>query len=267
MIPTLIAIYGLVLGSFFNVVICRLPDKKSLFLPSSHCPKCKTPIKPWHNIPIVSYIILGGKCASCRQPISIIYPLIELTTSIASLALWYLSILPQLPLTWMQGTALVIQSTFLLLLIPITIIDFKHYIIPDSLTLPFLCIGFGISFFPGSATPLDTILGVLAGGGSLYAIGWIGSVLLKKEAMGGGDIKLMGAAGALFGAQNALLGIVFGAALGSIFGITVMLLQKKSYSHQIPFGPFLGAGMWVAVFSGQKILDAYLSLFGETLSR
>jgi leader peptidase (prepilin peptidase)/N-methyltransferase len=260
MVPAFFALFGLIAGSFFNVLICRIPEKKSILFPPSHCPKCKSPIKPWYNVPILGYIILGGKCRVCKQRISITYPLIELTTATAALILWYFYISSQQYTSWIPITILVVQSTFLLLCIPVTIIDFRHYIIPDQMTLPFCALGICISFLPGPLTPLQSLFGIVAGGGTLYAIGWIGTLLLKKEAMGGGDIKLMAAAGALFGAQNALLSIIIGAMLGSIFGITAMMIKKMDHTHQIPFGPFLAAGIWTALLAGQKLLDAYLSL-------
>jgi leader peptidase (prepilin peptidase)/N-methyltransferase len=260
-VPAIFALYGLLLGSFFNVLICRLPDKKSIIFPASHCPSCKAPIRPWHNIPLISYLLLGGKCFSCKQPISVVYPLVELVTALSAFGITHF-LAPSDMSTIVPWIVFFVKLTFLLLIIPVTVIDFKHYIIPDEITLPFIVAGLGVSFFPGAETPLQSLLGLLAGGGSLYAIGWIGTLLLKKEAMGGGDVKLMAAAGALFGAQNACIGIVFGALLGSVYGIVVILLKRTNSSNQIPFGPFLGAGLWAAVIAGQQVLDAYLSFIG-----
>lgn len=262
-IPVFVAIYGLILGSFFNVLICRIPDGKSILWPASHCPQCNTPLKPWHNIPVISYLFLRGKCGFCQKPISPVYPLIELTTGGAALLLWFLLFVPRLPAAWPQVVLLLIQSTFLLLIIPISVIDLKHYIIPDRFSLSLLAVGASVSFIPGPLTPLSCLFGILAGGGSLYAVGWIGTVILKKDAMGGGDIKLMAAAGALWGAQPALLSIVFGAVIGSVYGIVLMAFRKINTEHQIPFGPFLGAGIWIAVLYGEGILNWYLSFVGR----
>lgn len=261
MVPLFFGLYGLLLGSFFNVLICRLPDKKSIIFPASHCPSCKTPLRPWHNIPILSFIVLRGKCFSCKQPISLVYPLVEGVTALAAFG----AACVLAPHDMSSATPWIIslvKITFLLLLIPVTVIDFRHYIIPDEITLPFLLVGIGVSFFPGAETPLVSLLGILAGGGSLYLIGWIGFLLLRKEAMGGGDVKLMAAAGAFFGPQVALLAIVFGALLGSIYGICIMVSGKKNSGNQIPFGPFLGAGLWAALIIGQQVLDAYLDFTG-----
>lgn len=262
MVLFFVALYGLLLGSFFNVIIYRLPAKKSLIRPASHCPFCNTPVKPWQNIPLLSYLFLRGKCHTCKHPISIIYPAIEALTAVAAVSIWLLSSAKAPPTSHYETITLIASAVFLLLIIPVTLIDFKHYIIPDSLTLPFIAAGIATSFLPGSPTPLQSLFGILAGGGSLYAIGWLGGVIMKKEAMGGGDIKLMAAAGAFFGPQCALLAIIFGATLGALYGITIMAAKKLSTTHQIPFGPFLGAGIWIAVFAGQNILDAYLHLIG-----
>jgi leader peptidase (prepilin peptidase) / N-methyltransferase len=257
------AIAGLILGSFFNVVICRLPKNESLLWPASHCPQCKTPLKPWHNIPVFSYLFLKGRCHSCKKAISPVYPVIELTTCFATCVLWQFYIMPQLPLQWYQIVHLSVVSLFLLLLIPITVIDFRHYIIPDSITLSTLALAAVISFLPGTPTPLNCLFGILAGGGTLYAIGWIGAVLFKKgEAMGGGDIKMMAAAGALWGPKVAFLGMLLGAFTGSFYGIAVMISRKLNSEHQIPFGPFLGAGIWAGILFGDAIINWYLGIAG-----
>ena len=265
---TLFAVlFGLILGSFFNVLICRIPANESILWPASHCPKCSTPLKPWHNIPVLSFLFLRGRCCFCKAPIPVMYPAVELVTGTAALAVWLLIIAPQLPCGWTPVPNLVLQALFLLLLIPVSVIDLQHYIIPDRLSLSLLACAIAVSFVPGPLTPLSSLLGILAGGGSLYAVGWIGTALLKKDAMGGGDIKLMAAAGALWGAQTVLLAIIFGAMIGSIYGITLMLLRKINARHQIPFGPFLGGGIWVAVLYGTDILNWYISLIGTTAGR
>ena len=254
------AVFGLILGSFFNVIISRLPKNESILWPASHCPRCNTPLKPWHNIPVLSYLFLKGRCFSCHKPISPVYPIIELVTSFFACVLWQFYLISQLPMPWYQVILAALQSLFLLLIIPITIIDFRHYIIPDSITLPGLALGIAFSFLPGFPTPVESLLGILAGGGTLYAIGWIGAVLFKKgEAMGGGDIKLMAATGAFFGYQTAILAILFGAFSGSLYGITVMLSKKINSEHQIPFGPFLGAGVWLGLLLGDQVITWYLS--------
>ena len=256
------AVSGLLLGSFFNVLICRIPEKRSILWPASHCTKCNTPLKPWHNVPVLSYLFLRGRCSFCKQPVSLMYPVVELITGGAALAIWLLLIVPQLPVRWPELPQLAVQVLFLLLIIPVSAIDLKHYIIPDQLSLSLLALSGAVAFLPGPLTPLDSLTGILAGGGSLYAVGRVGTVVLKKNAMGGGDIKLMAAAGALWGAQTVLLAIIFGAVIGSVYGVTLMAFRKINSQHQIPFGPFLGGGLWIAVLYGAGIFDWYMSLVG-----
>ncbi len=263
--PSLSLLTGLVLGSFFNVLVWRIPRGESIAWPSSHCPDCGRSLRPWHNIPVASFLILGGKCSSCRRSISIRYPLTELAAGGAALILWYRLVETQITSPATIVPVLFLQVTFLLLLIPISMIDFRHYIIPDGFTLPLLCTAAAMAFFPGGLTPVDALLGVLAGGGSLFAIGWIGSRIMKKDAMGGGDIKLMAAAGALWGPKTALLAILFGSLSGSVYGIVTMSLRKAKSDHQIPFGPFLGGGIWIAALFGGEILKMYL-IYVDTMA-
>ena len=259
LIAVLAVIYGMILGSFFNVLICRVPGNKSILRPASHCPRCGTPLKPWHNIPVVSYLFLRGRCAFCKKPISPVYPVVELITGAMALLLWILYIAPQLPAARPRIICLAFESLFLLFMIPVTVIDFRHYIIPDRLTLTFLAVAAGISFLPGTRTPLSSLFGILAGGGSLLLVGIIGTALLKKDAMGGGDIKLMAAAGAFWGAQTVLLSIIFGALVGALYGMALLATRRINSEHQIPFGPFLGAGTWLAVLYGEDILNWYMT--------
>lgn len=261
MISVIAGISGLVIGSFFNVLIWRLPRGESVVFPASHCVSCGRKIRPWENIPVLSYLFLRGKCASCKEPISPVYPLIELITGGASAALWYLFAQKALAgnADIFLSTSVILQALFLLMMIPMAVIDFRHYIIPDFFTLPIITAGLIISFLPGGITPLQSFIGILGGGGVLYLIGWIGTIALKKgDAMGGGDIKLMAAAGALFGLEISLMGIVFGALLGSVAGIGMIVTKKLSVDHRIPFGPFLGAGIWIAVLAGKAIVNFYI---------
>jgi leader peptidase (prepilin peptidase)/N-methyltransferase len=260
MIIVLIAFLGLLFGSFFNVLIWRIPRNESIVFPASHCPNCNRKIKSWENIPVFSYLFLRGKCAGCKSTISIAYPLVELLTAGLAVVLWY-TVIPHHTITWQAGIPLFLQLLFLILMIPVAVIDLRHYIIPDSITLSLLVLSFGISFIPGGFSPLQSILGILAGGGVLWAMGFIGTIIFKKgDAMGGGDIKLMAAAGALWGPEIALMGIVFGAFLGSLSGIPLILFKKLKADHHIPFGPFLGAGLWVAVIAGYFLFTSYVGL-------
>jgi leader peptidase (prepilin peptidase)/N-methyltransferase len=255
---------GLLFGSFFNVLIWRIPRNENIAFPASHCPQCNRAIKPWENIPVISYIILKGKCAGCKTIISITYPLIEIITGICFLLAWFI-LSPQLTTSYKDIIPFVIKFSFLVLMIPVAVIDIKHYIIPDSISLSLLVIALSASFLPGDITPLQSLTGIAIGGGVLYGIGVLGKILFKKDAMGFGDVKLMAAAGALWGAQISAMGIIFGSFLGSLTGIPLLLIKKLGKEHAIPFGPYLGAGLWLAVFAGYDILNAYLNLIDYIL--
>jgi leader peptidase (prepilin peptidase)/N-methyltransferase len=258
-------VIGLVLGSFFNVLIYRLPRNESIISPGSHCPRCNHAIRPWENVPLVSFILLRGKCSACEHPISFQYPLVELLTACAALAIGRLVVSPQLaaePSFWHAGV-LALQSLVLLLLIPLSIIDIKHYIIPDMLTIPGLVAAIIVSFFPGGLTPVQSIVGMLAGGGTLFAIGAIGTYMLnKKDTMGGGDIRLMALIGALWGWKIAIGSIVLASFLGSLIGLMLLAFHVLAKDHKLPFGPFLAIGAWASVLSFDKLLGLYLSWLG-----
>ncbi len=253
---TFVFAFGAIFGSFFNCVIYRLPRGLSLVWPSSYCPNCRNPIAFYDNIPLFSYFFLGGHCRCCRQPIAFRYFVVEAATTIATLLLVYWLVVAPKPiweLLWALSAAV-----FLLALIPITWIDLEHRIIPDVFTIPAAGLGMAVSFFPGGITPLNALAGLLAGGGVLYAVGWVGEVALRKgEAMGGGDVKMMAAAGAFLGAKSVLLGLFVGSILGSVAGISILALKGWKSDHRIAFGPYLAAGIVIVFFGSRQILDAY----------
>ncbi|MDR2578820.1 MAG: prepilin peptidase [Chitinispirillales bacterium] len=254
---------GLCLGSFFNVLIWRIPRGESTIWPASHCTNCGNKVKPYDNIPVLSYLILGGKCRRCKTQISVVYPLVEILTAAALVAIWELLYIVPLQQPWHQNVVPLLQAVSIMLLIPISVIDIRHYIIPDRFTLPFLAIALAVSFIPGGLPPVQSLLGALAGGGSLFLMGVIGTFVLKKgDAMGMGDVKLMAWLGALWGYKAALIGIAFGALFGSIAGGVMILTRKLNDDHRIPFGPFLGVGTVAAIFAGEPLLAWYLGLFG-----
>lgn len=260
--PLLVVAFGLILGSFFNVLIYRLPREESIIMPGSRCPSCGRPILPHENIPIFSYILLRGKCAGCKGKISIQYPLVEFVTAALSLVLWYTLVFEYIAaeLNWWDYMTLILRVLTLLILIPVSVIDYHHYIIPDSITLGGLVLGIAVSFIPGQLTPLQSLIGVATGGGILLLIGSIGQFLFKKkEAMGGGDIKLLAFAGAVFGWKLAIMTIAFGALFGSVIGLIMMAIKILPQDHKIPFGPFLAVGAWVALLFGDTIVTAYFN--------
>lgn len=245
-----ILLLGLIIGSFSNVCIYRIPRNESLIRPGSHCPKCNQPIKFYDNIPLVSFIILKGKCRYCKEKISWQYPLVEFLTGIIYLLLFL-----------RYGLQLVtfVYMFFCSALIIITFIDLKENIIPDVLSLPFILLGFLMSFFLKNLSPINSLLGILAGGGVLLLVAILGGFLFKKEAMGGGDIKLAAMVGAFLGWQLTLLSLFLSFFTGAIIGI-VILIKNKGESDPIPFGPFIALGTIIALFFGNSIINWYLSL-------
>ncbi|MBD3239773.1 MAG: prepilin peptidase [Chitinivibrionales bacterium] len=257
----LAAVIGLLLGSFFNVLVWRMPRGESVISPRSRCPSCGRTIRAHENIPLLSFVLLRGRCAGCTAAISWRYPAVELLTGCATVALWLLVLWPAVleqASPWLLALRCA-QAALLLLLIPMSLIDLDHLIIPDAFTLPGLAIGLSLALLPGGITPLDSLLGALAGGGSLLFFGKLGELLFRKgEGMGGGDIKLMAWAGALWGWQPVLLAILFASFTGAIAGGLLFLSRLLPRDHRIPFGPFLGLGLWIAVLAGGPIVRWYL---------
>ncbi|MDR2693996.1 MAG: prepilin peptidase [Chitinispirillales bacterium] len=263
----ILGLAGLCIGSFFNVLIWRIPRGESIVWPPSHCTGCGGRIGALDNFPVVSYIALGGKCRRCGSPISPIYPIVELITAAVLVAVWRLLDINLLS-PWYMNLAPVFKVTSILLLIPISVIDIRHYIIPDRFTLPFLLFALGLSLVPDGSlspwyqNPLASLLGALAGGGTLFIVGAVGAFAMRKgDAMGMGDVKLMAYLGALWGYKAALLGIAFGSLLGSVVGGIMLMTKSLSDDHRIPFGPFLAVGTVIAVFAGEPLIRWYLSFF------
>ena len=258
------AAFGLVIGSFFNVLIYRLPRNESIVRPGSHCPDCNHAIKPWENIPLMSYLFLRGRCPACGHRISLQYPAVELLTGCAALALWRLVISPGIasePSGWHMGI-LALQSLALLMLIPLSVIDMKHYIIPDAFTLPGIVAAFIVSFFPGGLTPLQCLLGMAVGCVPLFLVGHISKLLLKKEALGLGDIWLMAVIGGLWGWKIAVAAVVLASFSGSIAGFALLAFRALSKDHKLPFGPFLAFGAWASVLTFDTLFKLYCSWLG-----
>jgi leader peptidase (prepilin peptidase)/N-methyltransferase len=255
-------IFGLLLGSFFNVLIYRLPKNESIIWPGSHCPNCNHIIKFYENIPVLSYIFLRGKCSGCKSKIPLQYPIVEFTTACLNLVLWYFIAAPYLleyHNIW-DNIFIILQILSVLILIPVSVIDFKHYIIPDSISLGGLVIAIIFSFFPGTITPLEMLFGILAGGGTLFLMGLFGQyVLRKEESMGGGDIKLLAFLGAVWGWEIAFMTILLGACFGSIMGLILIGIKIIDKNKHIPFGPYLSIGFFISIFWGKAIINWYLA--------
>jgi leader peptidase (prepilin peptidase)/N-methyltransferase len=258
---------GLALGSFFNVLIWRIPRNESIAFPASHCPSCNHPLTVWENIPLLSYLLLRGRCRGCQSTIPVRYPLTELFTALAALLLWHHYTAPALHAStqWWEWVTIALKSATLLILIPIALIDMAHYIIPDVITLPGLGLGIAVALLPGEPTLVQALMGMVAGGGTLWALGKLGEIIFRKdEAMGGGDIKMMAFAGAFWGWEIALMTIVFASLLGVCTTLPLLVAKKIPQDRQIPFGPFLGAGLWIAVLWGKQLLLGYVT-FVESL--
>ena len=267
-------VIGAVIGSFLNVIIHRVPNEESIVFPSSACPKCKAQLKPYDNIPILSWLILGGKCRNCKEPIAIRYPAVELLTALTFvLVYWQIGFDPML----------FVGLVFVCVIIALMFIDAEHMILPNVITYPFFVfafavrivypIAFGTVFSDMGYWPLASmsaypawmvsfagaVLGAIAGGGSLWLVGAIWKKLRGVDAMGLGDVKMMAGVGALLGWRLALLSIFLAALAGALIGIVVIMRQKdKNFQAQIPFGIFLGIGSIIAFLFGEQMIAWYM---------
>ena len=270
--------FGLIIGSFLNVVILRFPEQLknswrdesedflgiatqsaepeetlSLSAPASRCPSCGVPIKPWHNIPVVSYVFLGGKCKACSTPISIQYPLVELFSALTTAFIIF-----QFGLSLMAAYCLI----FIWVLIALTGIDFREQLLPDQITLPLLWLGL-FANLNGTFVPLnEAVIGALAGYLSLWSVFWLFKLVTGKEGMGYGDFKLLAALGAWMGWQMLPLIIILSTFVGALVGVVGLLMSTRERQVPMAFGPFLAMAGWIALIWGDKILGSYLSVFG-----
>lgn len=239
-------IFGAVVGSFLNVCIHRIPAGASIVRPSSHCPKCKNPIRFYDNIPIFSYFILGGKCRRCSEKIPFIYPAVEALTALISLLLFL-----------KYGPSLQYLVTFLFTsaLIVITFIDLEHQIIPDIISLPGIPIFAIAAVLVTDITALESLIGVLIGGGVLFAVAFGYEIITKREGMGGGDIKLLAMIGGFFGWKSLIFILLVSSFVGAIIGISVIVYKGGDMKYALPFGPFLSIAAVAYIFWGTHFLN------------
>jgi leader peptidase (prepilin peptidase)/N-methyltransferase len=250
LIEILIFIFGVCIGSFMNVCIYRLPASKSIINPArSICPTCGNTIRFYDNIPVLSYLWLKGKCRHCNSLIAVRYLLVELTGGFFALCIYF-----KFGITIEAFLYYALISSLLV----ITFIDIDNQIIPDVITLPGIPIFFFASFAFAAITYKDSLLGILAGGGSLLLIAVTYNLLTKKEGMGGGDIKLLAMIGAALGWKGVLFTIFIGSAIGTLMGIILMLRTRRGLKLAIPFGPFLSMGAIIYIFFGSSIINWYL---------
>jgi leader peptidase (prepilin peptidase)/N-methyltransferase len=283
----LVFVYSLLIGSFLNVVIYRFPimmDREwraqanellgseatpqgteqpsatrfNLMVPRSACPHCKAPITALQNIPVISYLVLGGKCAGCRAPISLRYPLVEVATAVLSavvavkfgFTIWTLA---ALTMTWT--------------LIALSVIDFDHHLLPDQMTLPLVWLGLILSLYATKESPFapdmrSSIIGGVAGYLSLWSVYWVFKLLTGKEGMGYGDFKLLAAFGTWLGWQKLLPIILLSALSGAVIGVGLIVFRGRDRNIPIPYGPYLAIAGWIAMLWGDNLIDTYLDMTG-----
>lgn len=267
---------SLLVGSFLNVVIYRLPvmmerewrrdvelalnpnsepsggDVFNLIKPDSTCPNCQHKIRAWENIPVVSWLILGRKCGSCKTLIPARYPAVELLTAVLSALVAY-------QLGWGVAAIAFVVATWLL--VAMTFIDFDKMLLPDSLTLSMLWLGLGVSCFDSTLSPTDAIIGAIAGYLSLWSVCMGYKLITGKEGMGYGDFKLLSAIGAFVGWQHLPIVILLSSFVAAVVGITLMLVQRKGRALAIPYGPYLAGAGWLTMLYGEAIADWYVASF------
>jgi leader peptidase (prepilin peptidase)/N-methyltransferase len=263
---------GLIIGSFLNVCILRIPAGLSVVRPSSRCPKCHAEIKAYDNIPVLSWLVLGGKCRGCKTKISPMYPAVEFLTGVLFVVCYLL---------FGESLAMVKWSLLSALLVVLTATDIRERILPDVVNLSGFVIGILFSFFmvPTDGASLwlsnlmfefpppravlsvvDALMGAAVGAGLLWIVGEGYFKLRGKEGMGLGDVKMMGMVGAFFGVKRTLLTVLFGSLLGSVIGIVIIAVSRKGRDYELPFGAFLGLGALLVIYFGTPLLNWYQSL-------
>lgn len=245
--PYIVAfLFGSTIGSFANVCIHRLPWKQSLAFPPSHCPFCQELLRPWHNIPLLSYLALRGRCAFCNIVIPVRYPMIECLCGLLYIMLY-------------NAFGLSLHSVILALLVTalviVSFIDLDHKIIPDAITLTGIPLGILTSLVISPVSVWESVLGVILGGGLFFFI-----AVISSGGMGGGDIKLMATLGAFIGWQSILITIFLASCLGSMVGLALILIKKKNRKDVVPFGPFIALGALITIFYEQNLLSWYLHI-------
>lgn len=238
-------IFGAAIGSFLNVCIFRIPAKESIVKPSSQCPSCHQPIRFYDNIPIISFIILKARCRDCGEKISWRYPLVELITAIFSLLLF---------IKFGLTLNFFVFFLFTAVLIVITFIDLDHQIIPDILSLPGIPIFFLAAIFIVKVPWHEALIGLLVGGGVLFAIAFVYEFITKREGMGGGDIKLLAMIGGFFGWKSLIFVLLFSSLAGALVGVAAMIIKKQDMKYAVPFGPFLSAAAVAYIFVGEAFM-------------
>jgi leader peptidase (prepilin peptidase)/N-methyltransferase len=251
LIYTSAALFGLMAGSFLNVVIYRVPRRLSVVRPRSFCPRCRAKISWYENVPVMSYVALRGRCRGCGERIAIRYPLVEAAGAALALAAVY---------RFGPGVDAAFAYAFLMALTAITLIDWDFRIIPDGLSIPFIVVGLGWSLVNPGLTLAGSALGALAGGGSLYAIGALYKLARKTEGMGGGDVKLLAMVGAFLGIKLIVPVILIASFAGTLYAVA-LLKSGKGAKTAVAFGSFLAPAAAVCLFFGERLLEWYFKGF------
>ena len=249
---TIVAVLGLVIGSFLNAVIHRVPRQQSLVSPGSRCPSCGYALRWYDNIPVVSYVILGGRCRKCRKTISIRYPIVELITAAVFVAHYF--VFGWTPL-------LAVRLAFAASLVALFAIDLEHHLLPDAITLPGIVVGLVASLFlpPGI---VESLIGILIGGGVLWVIGEAYFRYSGEEGMGGGDVKMLAMIGAFLGWKLVLVTLVLSSVAGSVLGLAIIAVKRGGMKYALPFGTFLALGALAASLIGAQIVTWYAGHLG-----
>jgi leader peptidase (prepilin peptidase)/N-methyltransferase len=247
----LVTLLGLMLGSFMNVCIYRLPRGLSPVRPRSGCPSCGHMLAWYENLPVISYLVLRGRCRACRAPISLMYPIIEFLTGAVFLAayVWY-----------GPGPVLLVRLVFAWAMIALFVIDLQHQILPNVITIPGIIVGVLANVLAGPGW-VASLIGAAVGAGSLFAIAEIYYRVRHEEGLGMGDVKMLGMIGAFLGWKLVLVTLVISSFLGSIVGVVVLIAKKESLKYALPYGTFLAIAAIIAAVGGDGILDWYLGYF------
>jgi leader peptidase (prepilin peptidase)/N-methyltransferase len=253
----LVLAVGLVLGSYLNVCIHRLPLGESVVYPASRCPKCGSVIRAWQNVPVVSWLLLRARCASCREPISWRYPAVEALTGLAAVALWR---------GYGPSWAFAVAASFTLMMIVLFFTDYDHQLLPDLVTLPGFGVGLALAWFnpflgdPGWSRIVASLTGAALGSGILWGIGALYSRLRGVEAMGFGDVKMMALVGAFAGPAGVAVTLFSASIVGAVTGLALIPLKGKTLQNALPFGCFLAPAALVALLWGRRAVTVYLGL-------
>jgi leader peptidase (prepilin peptidase)/N-methyltransferase len=249
----LVGILGLCVGSFLNVCIYRLPRGESLVSPPSRCPSCERPLRWFDNVPVVSWVVLRGRCGQCGAPISAQYPVIELVTAVVWVTIAMLT-----PGGWLLASRLVLGSA----LIALFMIDLEHQLLPNAITLPGIVIGFAFSWLAAPG-PVDSLIGIVVGGGVLYAIAAGYRLVRKEEGMGMGDVKMLAMVGAFLGWRAVLLTLVLSSFAGAVIGVAIIAWHRGDLRYALPFGTFLAIAALLAMLVGEQMLAWYFAFYPD----